>query len=241
MDGEQQRPEAPKNSLAVPGAIVIAGLLVAGAVFITNGGAVLGSAGKVAANAGGAEKAVALEITATDHVRGNPNAPVVVVEYSDPECPFCKNFHPTMQRIMSEYGAQGKVAWVYRSFPLDQIHSKAREEIEAIECAAEVGGNVKYWEYLDRVFEITPGNNGLDLALLPTIAQDLGLDVAEFEACRAEDKFADRIQAEYESGLAAGVRGTPHSIIIGKDGKQYVINGAQPYETVKQMIETALK
>lgn len=247
MDEQTTQPQAPapvtpsgqKPSLAIPGAIVVAGLMIAGAIFVTNGGTVTNNPGNNAANAGGALTKITL--TKEDHVRGNPNAPVKIVEYSDPECPFCKAFHPTMQKIMAEYGAKGQVAWVYRHFPLDQIHPKAREEIEAIECAGDIGGNVKFWEYLDRVFEVTPGNNGLDLALLPTMAKDLGLDVAKFEACRAENKFDDKIQASYESGLAAGVRGTPHSVIISKDGKQYVVNGAQPYEAVKQMIETALK
>lgn len=225
--------------LAIPGAIVIAGLMIAGAIFATNGGTAAKNPGDNTANVGAASSKIT--ITKDDHVRGNPNAPVKIVEYSDPECPFCKAFHPTMEKVMAEYGAKGQVAWIYRHFPLDQIHSKAREEIEAIECAGDVGGNVKFWEYLDRVFEVTPGNNGLDLALLPTIAQDLGLDAEKFAVCRAEDKFASKIDASYKSGLAAGVRGTPHSIIIGKDGTQYVVNGAQPYDTVKQMIDAALK
>lgn len=142
---------------------------------------------------------------------------------------------------MSEYGAKGQVALIYRHFPLDQIHSKARNEMSALECANEVGGNAKFWEYLDRIFEITPGNDGLDQNLLPTIATDVGLDKAKFEACQAENKFGALIEADYQSGLAAGVRGTPYSVIIGKDGKQTPINGAQPYEVVKSMLDAALK
>lgn len=233
------------GNLAIPGAIVIAGLLIAGAVFMTNGGLKTGDTKKQVAAVGAAarEQATGLApITAKDHIRGNPNAPVKIVEYSDPECPFCKQFHTTtMRSVMNDYGAQGQVAWVYRHFPLDQIHSKSRNEIGAIECANEIGGNAKFWEYLDRIFEVTPGNNGLDPNLLPTIATDVGLDKAKFTACQAQNKFAALIEADYQSGLAAGVRGTPYSVIIGRDGKQTVINGAQPYEVVKQMIDAALK
>src|SRR3989338_2531696 len=104
------------------------------------------------------------ELTDRDHLRGDPKATVKVVEFSDLECPFCKNFHRTMQQVMSEYS--GQVAWVYRHFPLDSLHSKARKEAEASECAAELGGNDGFWAYVDKLFEITPSNNGLDPNLL---------------------------------------------------------------------------
>lgn len=105
-------------------------------------------------------------VTEKDHIAGNPNAELLIVEYSDPECPFCKRFHETMMQVMNEYGKTDKVAWVYRHFPLDSIHSKARKEAEAIECAGELGGNDKFWEYLNKLEEITPANNQLDPALL---------------------------------------------------------------------------
>lgn len=105
-------------------------------------------------------------VTPKDHISGNPQADLMIVEYSDPECPFCKRFHETMTQTMSEYGKSGKVAWVYRHFPLDSIHSKARKESEAIECAGEIGGNDKFWEYMNKLMEITPSNNQFDSSLL---------------------------------------------------------------------------
>ena len=119
------------------------------------------------------------------HILGNPGAPVKLVEFSDFECPFCKRFHLTMKRLMNEYGEDGKVAWVYRHFPLVSLHSKARREAQAAECASELGGNEAFWAYSDRLFEVAPSNNRLDLALLPRIAQLIGLDRAKFEACLA--------------------------------------------------------
>lgn len=105
-------------------------------------------------------------VTEKDHISGNPQAELMLVEYSDPECPFCKRFHETMIQVMKEYGTQGKVAWAYRHFPLDAIHSKARHEAEAVECAGELGGNEKLWEYVNTLYKITPSNNQLDPALL---------------------------------------------------------------------------
>lgn len=101
------------------------------------------------------------EVTQADHVRGEFNAPLTFVEYSDTECPFCKRFHETMQNVIKEY--PGKVRWIYRHFPLVQLHPKAPKEAQATECAGEQG---RFWEYLDRLFEVTPSNNNLDLSQL---------------------------------------------------------------------------
>jgi protein-disulfide isomerase len=114
----------------------------------------------------GASKIDLDPVTEKDHIAGNPSADLILVEYSDPECPFCKKFHTTMLQVMDTYGKDGKVAWVYRHFPLDAIHSKARKEAEAIECAGELGGNDKLWAYLNKLEEITPANNQLDPSLL---------------------------------------------------------------------------
>lgn len=109
-----------------------------------------------------------------DHVLGDRNAPVKLIEFSDLECPFCKRFHPTAKQVVTEYA--GKVALVYRHFPLDSLHAKARKEAEATECANEQGGNDKFWAYMDRLFDVTPSNDGLDLAELPKIAAFVGLE-----------------------------------------------------------------
>ncbi len=180
-----------------------------------------------------------------DHILGNPNAPVKLVEFSDFECPFCKRFHLTMKRLMKEYGKEGKVAWVYRHFPLDSLHSKARKEAQAAECANELGGNEAFWAYTDRLFEVTPSNNRLDLAVLPRIAEKIGLDRAKFEACLEGDsrggKYADHIEADLQDAAASGGTGTPYSLVIAPNGKTFPITGAQPYAAVKAIIDLALK
>ena len=184
-------------------------------------------------------------VSGEDHIRGNANAQVKVVEFSDFECPFCKSFHASMKQVMEDYGKDGKVAWVYRHFPLDQLHSKARKEAQAAECAAELGGNKAFWAYADRLFEIAPSNDRLDLALLPKIGQETGLDQAKFEACLAGDqrggKFATHIEANLQDAIASGGTGTPYSLVIGTKGRIFPINGAQPYRAIKAIIDAALK
>lgn len=176
-------------------------------------------------------------ITNEDHIKGNKNAKITIVEYSDTECPFCKRFHPTMQQIVDDYN--GQVNWVYRHFPLTSLHSKAPKEAEATECAAELGGNDGFWAYLDRLFAVTPANNGLDLAQLPQIAEDVGLNRSKFEACLNSGKYAQKIQDQTDQAQAAGGRGTPYSIIVSGD-QTIPVSGALPLEQIKSMIEPLL-
>ena len=173
-----------------------------------------------------------------DHIRGNANAPVTLVEYSDFECPFCKRFHPTVKRLVEE--SKGSVRWVYRHFPLDELHSKARKEAAASECAAEMGGNDAFWKFADRFYELTPSNNRTDIdTVLPQIAGELGLDKAKFASCIASGKYDPRIAEDLQDAAATGGRGTPWSIVISKSGKAYPLSGAQPYAVVKQLLDLA--
>lgn len=176
-----------------------------------------------------------------DHIRGDPAAPVTLVEYSDFECPFCKSFHPTVKKLVNESG--GRVRWVYRHFPLDELHPvKARKEAVASECAAELGGNDAFWKFADRFYELTPSNNKTDVdTVLPQIAGEIGLDKVRFASCLASARHDRRVAEDVQDAVATGGRGTPWSLIVSKSGKMYPLSGAQPYATVKQLIELALQ
>ncbi len=178
-------------------------------------------------------------VTDKDHVRGSRDAELVLIEYSDLECPFCKRFHPTVQQAMDEF--EGKLAWVYRHYPLDQIHSKADKEAEAVECAAEVGGNDGFWKLTDKIYEVSPTNNGLDLAQLPALASEVGIDQAKFKSCLDSGKYAQAVEEQFQGGVKAGVQGTPGSFIINKNGDAWFISGAYPYDMLKTTIEEALQ
>ncbi|MEK7067441.1 MAG: thioredoxin domain-containing protein [Patescibacteria group bacterium] len=173
-----------------------------------------------------------------DHVRGVRTAPITIIEFADLECPFCKEFHSVLQQIVTAY--PGKVSWVYRHFPIDSLHTKARKEAEASECAAELGGNDKFWQYLDAIFFITPSNDGLDPQQLPRIAAQIGLNQQDFLACLDSGKYANKVASELSQALlAGGAGGTPYSVILVK-GEKIPISGAVSYNQLKSAIDALL-
>lgn len=235
---------------SIPGAIIVAGLLIAVSIFISSGvsknqqapavGGVVTNAAAQAPAAPGVVGAMR-PVTKEDRIRGSASAQLVIVEYSDPECPFCKSFHQTMQRLMSEYGPSNKLAWVYRNFPIPALHSKAPAEAEAAECAGVVGGNDKFWQFVDELYKRTNSNNSLDPAELPKIASDIGIELTQWNTCQSSGQTKAKITADTADAASAGARGTPYSVIINtKTGKKIAIPGAEPYEMVKQSIDDAL-
>src|SRR3989344_5975516 len=139
-----------------------------------------------------------------------------------------------LRQALADYGDQ--VRWVYKHFPLDALHPKADKEAEAVECAGELGGDEKFWAYMDRIFEVTPSNNGLDLALLPQIAKDLGLDQKAFENCLSSGKYAEKVEKQYQEGVRLGINGTPGSFVNATP-----VQGAIPYENLKAIIEAEIQ
>lgn len=224
----------PTNPLLVPAAIVVAGAMIAGAVYFG------GSTGSPQA-AGNTDQAVKIvPVSSKDHYRGSRDAEIIIVEYSDTECPYCKVFHNTMLEVMSDY--EGQVAWVYRHLPIPQLHAKAPKEAEAAECVAELGGNQAFWNYLDKIFATTGSNDSLDATQLPKLAKEVGVDVTAFNTCLSSGKYTEAVKKSAEEGFGSGARGTPFSIILNKNGKQAgSINGAEPLASVKTKLEALLK
>ncbi|MEK7567906.1 MAG: thioredoxin domain-containing protein [Patescibacteria group bacterium] len=234
----EENTQTTKSILTMPVAIIIAGILIAGAVYFKGGvpNQVVDNQFKVEN-----KKTTLKPVSADDHILGNPDAELVVIEFSDTECPFCKNFHQTMLQLINEYGKDGKVAWVYRHMPIEQLHSKAKKEAEATECAAKIGGKSKFWDYVNAIFEITPSNDGLDLAKLPEIATQIGLNRAEFERCLSSGEFTEKINQSIADASLAGAQGTPYSIIVSKSGETYPVEGAIPYIALKSIVDGLLK
>lgn len=234
------------GNVMIPVAIIIAGLLIAGAVFLSGGDKISDKVFNTQPTQTSPQQTGSLEdinpITADDHILGNPNAEVKIVEYSDAECPFCKRFHSTMQQVIEEYGKDGKVAWIYRHFPLDQLHPRnARKVAIASECANEIGGNTAFWQFTDRYFELTPSNDQTDITtVIPQIVDEIGIDKTKFNKCAESGKYDKRIQNNIDNAIATGGRGTPWSIMITENEEMFPINGAQPYNVVKQLIDIAL-
>jgi protein-disulfide isomerase len=179
-------------------------------------------------------------VTAADHLLGDSKAPVKIVVYTDLECPYCKSFHNSVNELKADYIKDGKVAVVYRNMPLDQLHSKARPEAAAAECAAKLGGNEKYWAFVDKVFAATPSNDGLDLSVLPQFSVELGLNKAAFEACQKDKAIADKLEAQIQEGQKAGAQGTPYPIVFYQDAVKGALPGAVPAEQMKKMVDQVL-
>ncbi len=178
-----------------------------------------------------------LALTEEDHIFGNPDAKISLIEYSDFECPYCQRFHTTPELIVEEFNED--VNWVYRHYPLSFHDPAATLEAKATECANEIGGNDVFWEYAGLVFNQTPGNGkGIDENGLVALADDLDIDTNSFKECLDSDKFLDHIRQDFNSGSKLGVSGTPATFVINHEtGKQQLVSGAQPYESVKAIVE----
>ena len=175
-------------------------------------------------------------ISENDHIRGDKNAPITLVEFSDFQCPYCKKFHPTMQKLIEEYN--GQVRWIYRHFPL-AFHKNAQKSAEAAECAGDQG---KFWEFVDKSFENSQSDgDGLNDEDLKKYAEELNLDASEFNDCLSKGKFADKVKSDMKSGKDAGITGTPGTILINKKGGAQIISGALSYNQMKTKINNAVK
>lgn len=168
-----------------------------------------------------------------EHWRGNTNARYVLIEYSDLECPFCKQFHPTAKKFLEENAAE--VAWVYRHFPLSQLHPKAQKSAEATECAAEQGGNDAFWNMADSVIEKLPD---LELSKLPEVAIEIGLNGDQLQTCLDSDKYSKIIKDGIDTATKANVTATPNLVIYDmKTDKSKTIRGGVAYESLKQTFD----
>lgn len=237
------------NQYLIPLSVVIAGALIAGAVYLSNapqtnqkGVAVQPQQQPSAPVDTGSTDAVA-PVTAKDHIKGNSDAPIKIVEYSDFECPFCKQIHNTLNELMKKYEDSGEVAWVYRHFPLEQLHPKNAMRVAiASECAVEQGGNDMFWKFADAFFAATPSNDRTDLTTaFPKIYTDIGLDAAKMATCIESGRYDAHIQEEITNAVATGGRGTPWSILIAPDGTTASMNGAQPLPAWEQAIAQMLQ
>jgi protein-disulfide isomerase len=177
-------------------------------------------------------------VTAEDHALGSPLARITLVEYVDFECPFCKRHHATIQKIHAMYPNDVRI--VFRHFPLS-FHQNAMQAAEAAECVSTLRGNDAFWSYVDTLFGATVPVGKTLSDMLPTYASSAGISEAELTSCLGAHTYASRIQAEESAGMSAGVSGTPNSYLLdSKTGSKQLIQGAQPYESFKSVIDGIL-
>ncbi|MCI0619709.1 DsbA family protein [Candidatus Wolfebacteria bacterium] len=216
----------------IPIAIVVAGVLIAGVVFWT------GNDRKVfpntTSNRTASESGGVLRIPSeTDHIRGNPDASIVIVEFSDLECPFCAQIHPTLDRIVKE---NNDVKWIFRHFPLSTIHSRALSAAVASECIAKLSGNEAFWSFTDAAFL---NQRQLGDAWYREQAASFGIDLSAFEGCMNDKKIVSDIQADFDEATGVGGRGTPYVVVVTPSGDLMPFSGALPYAQVSAVIEQA--
>jgi len=216
-----------KASFTIPLAIIIGGIIVAGAVYA--------SIPKVEE---GTSTSLIRLVDSSDHIFGNPSAKVVIVEYSDFDCAFCKTFHEILHQVIAHEGADGDVAWVFRQFPLTEIHPNALSHARAAECAGIVGGNDMFWKYADALFAAQPAKP----SQYGTIASSIGISDNAFASCIADTptEVEKSILADRQNALDIGAKGTPYSVILVAGKAPIVLKGASSYNAIKDLVDQAL-
>lgn len=174
-------------------------------------------------------------VSKDEHIRGNKNASISIIEFSDIQCPFCQRAHPTLKQLIEEY--DGKVNWVYRHFPLDSIHPQARPAALASECVADLKGNEAFWAFLDKLFE---NQQSLGQALYEQMAGEVGVNINKFKECVSSQQFTQLVQEQYQQAINAGGRGTPYSVVVSGETK-IPISGAVPIEDFKAAVNPLLE
>ena len=220
-----------QNGYGIPVAIVVAGLLIIGAVVLT-GNSGDGSVHNINSGYAGTQLSNEFRMPSEDeHVRGNPDAPIAIVEFSDLECPFCARIHPAFSRIVEE---NEDVKWIYRHFLPSTIHSRALSAAVASECIARLGSNNAFWKFTDDAFA---NQKQLGDAWYREKALSFGIDSEAFLGCVNDKGIVADIQTDSREAIATGGRGTPYVVVVTPTGKLIPFTGALPYAQVSAIIE----
>ncbi len=220
-----------RKELTIPLAILFVGIIVSITIFVTHP--------HVALSPNGNPDAVR-PVDTTDHFLGNPAAPVVLIEYSDVDSEYSKNFQKVMEQVMQDYGANGNVAWVYRDLPLGDSDVNSEEHDEAAECVASIGKPSDFFAFIDAMQAAAPGDSLFDPAGYDPIVSSLGLATGTFDSCMSAHTFQNKVAEDYKNAQEIGASGTPYNIILIKDQKPLVISGSIPYDTMKKVLDAAI-
>lgn len=159
-------------------------------------------------------------------MQGPEDAPVLIVEFSDFQCPFCRRVQPTIDQLQEKYG--DKLRWSFKDLPLVSIHPEAKKAAEAARCAGDQG---KFWEYRAKMFATT----NINAALHTQLSDELDLDKEQFQECLQSGRYADAVEADSQEAASMGISGTPAFLING-----VLLSGAQPLEAFEQVIDREL-
>lgn len=215
----------------LPAVIVLAGLIVAVAIYTVRTGSETYTSLK---NIGSL-----LPISTDDHILGNPEAPVHIITYSDIDCEYCKTFRESMEQLVSDESERGAVAWVYRHYPQVAQHLYASKHALAAECAYLLGKDTAFFGFIRSVNQIAPGSGQFDPAGYSVIADTLSLPKKDFLSCIEGEKTAVRVERDVRNALDIGADALPYSVLL-VDGKAPVpISGALSYQELKAVVDKA--
>lgn len=231
------------DSFVVPLSIVLAGVIIAGAIFFTNnksGNPVVEDTDT--GNNVAQEEFPAAETTISDapFLGDKSKARIAIVEYTDYQCSFCQRHdQETKSQLIEEYVDTGKAIYVFREFPLEFHGQLAIDSANAALCVNEISGIDKFFEFHSKIFMVA------DNDALTKVAQDMGIDMNKFNTCMSEERYADKIDEGLADGAKAGVQGTPGFVVgvLDEDGNVNgkLIAGAYPFESFAQIIDELLK
>lgn len=229
---EQKTVSFDKTKFILPSSILIAAILISGTILYSKGFINFKSD---QANIGGERIKVSVD---DDPVLGNEKAKVTIIEFSDFQCPFCRQFwRDSFFNIKKDYVDMGKARFVYRDFPLS-FHENAPLYAEAAQCANEQN---KFWEMHDKIFQEQDKKgqgtiSGIALEDVKSWAASLGFNLDQFNKCLITHKYKNEIDKDFNDGSRAGVSGTPTTFINGR-----AVVGSQPYSVFKSIIDSELK
>ncbi|MEX0690079.1 MAG: thioredoxin domain-containing protein, partial [Candidatus Paceibacterota bacterium] len=217
-----------QKGYTMPVVIIIAGILIAGSVIWS-----VGSDNNPNSNHVRSQSDSEFRMPSeSDHLRGDINAEITIIEYSDFNCVFCARLHPTLSRVVEEY--DGEVNWAYRHFA---NYPQGKVAATGSECVARIGGNDIFWEFADKMFD---NQKHLGDQFSIETAVSLGIDETEFKTCLDNSEEIEKeIATDRNEAISLGSRGTPYVVVVTPNGNLIPFNGALPYEQVVRVIEQA--
>jgi protein-disulfide isomerase len=225
-----------KSGWFLPGAIVFAGAVIAFAIYAT---------AHHTSSASNGNPQLTRPVSTTDHVLGNPTAPVVLIEYTDTDSEYSKDFQGVMEQVIQDYGPNGNVAWVYRDYPLVDQDVNSEKDDEAAECVAGLSSgstsSSEFFSFIDAMQAAAPGDSQFDPTNYDSLVTTLGISTGSFDDCLSAHTYEKKVEADYNNGVQIGVSGTPYSILEVKGQKPVVISGYVPYATMKQVLDTSIQ
>jgi protein-disulfide isomerase len=229
-----------QNKLSMPVAIIIAGIIIAFGIIASGrmGNIKLGNKGKINVKDPGESRMIE-PVKKDEHIYGDlSKAKVAIVEFSDLECPYCKQIHPMLKEVTTAYG--GDVVWVYRHFPLESIHARARISAHGSECVAEIAGNEGFWKFIDGIFNHNTSDNPLVDENLTKLAVASGVSAEEFNNCQTSGKYNEKIDSTITDAENAGAEGTPDVTVINLKSGEAIHVGANP-QMLGKVLDQMLK